>query len=184
MLLCMIKRNICVCPRDTLTYECTAIGIPGGATVWTGTALSSCPSGEIVLLHSHFTSSGGISRSCDGARVAQSLFVQDNLYTLRLNITVLHNTEGETITCLYDAMTGDSSSDMIQVSTQIPGMVALTNLQLHCTQFAHLCDSYTIQVHFHHAIIFTSVLLILSQETLYSLGLQLPLTVLLSITTS
>ena len=117
----MIKRNGCACPGNTLTYECTVMGDRGGATVWTGTALSSCTSDEIALFHSRFTTSGGVSGSCNsGATVAQSLSVQDNLYTSQLNITILNNTEGEIVTCLYDAGTGYS----IQVSTQIPGMIS------------------------------------------------------------
>ena len=47
----------CICPGDTLTYECTVVGL--GVTVWTGSAFS-CPSSnnEIALLHSRFLSYG------------------------------------------------------------------------------------------------------------------------------
>ena len=43
---------------------------------------------------------------------------------------------------------------------------------------------YLFQVHLHHLIIYTLVVLILSQGCLHSAGVQLPPTVLLSITTS
>ena len=28
--------NRCLCPGDSLTYECTVMGEPGGSTAWTG----------------------------------------------------------------------------------------------------------------------------------------------------
>ena len=39
----------CACPGDILTYECTFTGVPGGATVWRGTAFD-CSLHEISLL--------------------------------------------------------------------------------------------------------------------------------------
>ena len=36
----------CSASHESLIYECTVMGGPGGATVWTGTALN-CPSDEI-----------------------------------------------------------------------------------------------------------------------------------------
>jgi hypothetical protein len=53
--------------------------------------------------------------------VAQSLSVQDNLYTSQLNITVTHNVAGKTIICFYDGMGDGTDSNASQFSTQIPG---------------------------------------------------------------
>ena len=116
----------CACPGDTLTYECTIMGSSGGATVWTGTALN-CPSDEIVLFHQRFTELGGTIRSCihnNGATVAQSLSVRNDLYTSQLNITITRNLVGKVIMCVYDDMSSmnNVNRDMSQFSTQIPGI--------------------------------------------------------------
>ena len=91
-----------------MTYECTVEGGPGGATVWTGSALN-CPSDNgLYLSHEHFTKPGGTTTSCDnGSTVAQSLYVQNNFYISQLNITVTHDTAGQTIQCGYYTM-GDN----------------------------------------------------------------------------
>lgn len=116
----LVSTSECDCLDQTLTYECTVTGSPGGATVWTGSALN-CPSGEIVLLHRHFTNPDGTIRTCDnGAIVAQSLSVQNNLYTTQLNITVTQNIIRKNITCIYDGM-GDGTVNQSQFSTQIQG---------------------------------------------------------------
>ena len=69
-----------ICLGNTLTYQCTVMGGPGGATVWRGTALSCTMSDhEIVLLHSRFESDTGTFRTCsNGAIVGRSLRVEDN----------------------------------------------------------------------------------------------------------
>ena len=119
----MLTSSECDCLDRTLTYECTVMGDPGGATVWTGTALN-CPSDEIVLLHRRFTESDpdGVTRSCNnGVTVVQSLTVQDNLYTSQLNVTIVPNVTGKSIMCFYDGMGDDTNSSTSQFSTQIPG---------------------------------------------------------------
>ena len=104
------------------------MGGPGGGTVWTGTALN-CLSGEIILLHQRFTESDGTIRSCNnGATVAQSLYVQDNLYVSQLNITVTHNILGKTVTCVYDNMRDNIAGNTSQFSTQIPGIAGLLRI--------------------------------------------------------
>jgi hypothetical protein len=95
-----------------------------GATVWTGTALNYCPGGEIYLSHWDFTDQYGMISSCNnGAIVAESLSVQDNLYTSQLNVTVTHNVAGKTIVCTYIDFTDNIMS---QFSTQISGIVRAT----------------------------------------------------------
>ena len=121
----MITRSVCGCFGEILTYECTVLGDSGGATIWTGSALTDCPSNEMVLLHHRFTDSGGITRSCNnGATVAQSLHVQNNLYTSQLNITITLDTAEKTIMCLYDDMRdGIPANNMSQFLIQLPGTV-------------------------------------------------------------
>jgi hypothetical protein len=116
-----VSTSQCDCLDQTLTYECTVTGDLGGATVWAGTVLN-CPSDEIVLLHRHFTEPDGAIRSCNsGATVAQSLSIQDNLYSSQLNVTVTHNVAGKTIMCFYDGMGDGTYSNASQFSTRIPG---------------------------------------------------------------
>ncbi len=96
------------------------MGDRGGFTVWTGTALN-CPGGEIVLPHRRFTEQGGIARSCNnGATVAQTLFVQDNLYISQLNVIVTHSVAQKTIVCIYIDGTADNASPF---STSIQGII-------------------------------------------------------------
>ena len=90
----------CVCPGDTLTYECTAMGVTGGSsTVWTGTAFEClCCNDNIILPHDLFS-----SRSCNnGDIVARGLSVEGNNYTSQLNVTVTPDTAGKTVECHRD----------------------------------------------------------------------------------
>ena len=87
----------CICPGDTLTYECTVAG--GSSTVWTGNAFI-CPSNEITLLHSRFES---ITHSCNnGSIVGRSLAVEGNNYTSQLKVRVNPDIAGKTIMCIGD----------------------------------------------------------------------------------
>ena len=98
------------------------MGGPGGATVWTGTALN-CPSDEIVLLHGRFTQSDGTIRSCNHeATVAKSLYVNNNLYISQLNITVTHDLTGRAIMCAYDGMGDLNNTNELLLSSIIPGI--------------------------------------------------------------
>ena len=107
------------CLQWTLTYECTVTGGLEGATVWTGTALD-CLSDEIVLLHQG--SIYAFSRYCNnGTIMAQSLSVQDNLYTSQLSVTVTYDVAGKMIMCIYTNNGTDSNAS--QFSTQIPGII-------------------------------------------------------------
>ena len=120
--LSLVSTSECDCLNQTLTYECTVMGGPGGATVWIGSVLN-CLSNEIVLLHRQFTDPGGTIRTCgNGATVAQSLFLQNNLYTSQFSITITQNVGGKMITCIYDGM-GDSTVNHSQFSTQIQGTI-------------------------------------------------------------
>ena len=115
--------NECVCPGDKLVYRCTVReNTIGGATIWNGTAFSGCPQDEIILFHYQFTSRRGSIGTCnEGDIVGQGLIVEGNDYTSQLNLTITPDTVGKTINCAYDALTADSSNDIIQFSTIVPG---------------------------------------------------------------
>ena len=92
----------CVCPGDTLSYECTATAMERrGATIWTGSAFNYCDSNEIILLHYRFDT--GTNGMCNnGAIVGRSLSVEGNNYTSQLNVTITPDTVGKNIVCLHD----------------------------------------------------------------------------------
>ena len=102
-------------------YRCTVQGNANGATIWTGTAFSDCLQDRVILSHSLFKLTGGSIETCNnGDVVGQSLGVQENNYTSRLNVTITPYTAGQTITCAYDALTRDQTQ-MIKFSTTVPG---------------------------------------------------------------
>ena len=114
----------CVCPGDTLTYECTDTGRYYRETIWRGTAFE-CPAGGslIILRHSHFTSVNGTSGSCNnGDIVARSLSVEGNNYTSQLNVTVTPDIAGMTIWCL----SGNGFIRKLIFSSVIPAITGLS----------------------------------------------------------
>ena len=110
----------CVCPGDTLTYECTATG-QDGLTIWTGTAFECSFSNELVLLHSRFTSASGLCNN--GDIVARGVSVEDNNYTSQLNVTVTSETAGKTIECF--GVIGFNATSLI-FSSVIPAITGLS----------------------------------------------------------
>ena len=111
----------CVCPGDTLTYECTVRGL--GATVWRGTAFEcSSTTNELILLHRRFTSVYGASSSCNnGDTVARGVSAKGNNYTSQLNVTITPDTAGKTVECLRD----NGTSSTLLFSRVIPTVTGL-----------------------------------------------------------
>ena len=94
--------NGCVCPGDTLIYECTAMGV-SASTIWTGSALDCVLSNDdIVLLHRRFLYSGSSGTCNNGAIVARGLSIEGNNYTSQLSVIVTPDTAGKTIVCASD----------------------------------------------------------------------------------
>ena len=101
--------NRCLCPGDSLTYECTVLGEPHETTVWNGSGFN-CTSQEITLFHG---STEGIHGKC-GDIVGQSLRSDVDVnatnsnsttvshYTSRLTVPINSGTVGRTIECHYD----------------------------------------------------------------------------------
>ena len=82
----------------------------------------------ITLLHSCFSLSGGTSGECnDGAFVGQSLRVEDNYYTSRLNVTITPDMTGRSITCIHD---NGTTTDIIsrQTITTTVGIYSVESL--------------------------------------------------------
>ena len=101
----------CLCPGDSLTYQCTVIGEPSGSTVWMGSAFN-CTSLEIQLFHSDYESTEGAYGDC-GDIVAHSVRTTINTtnevnstavthYTSQVTVPITSGTVGRTIECVYD----------------------------------------------------------------------------------
>lgn len=77
----------------------------GGATLWNGTAFD-CPTNEIILRNSRF-STGGISDDCNnGAITGQSVRVDNNCYTSQLNVAVSASLNNKTVRCTLNSNDG------------------------------------------------------------------------------
>ena len=105
----------CLCPGDTLLYECTVMGY--GTTVWTGSAFNCRSSNnDIILLHNRFNN--GTDGTCtNGAIVGRSIAVDGNNYTSQLNVTITSDTAGKTIKCIHDRWT----HNILVFTSIIPG---------------------------------------------------------------
>ena len=119
----------CVCPGDTLTYECMVIGNQLGTTVWPGTAFD-CANGEISLLHSAYTENS-VLRAYDecnnGLTVALGADVADSVcYISQLNITVSVDMIGKSIECHYDD-SNTTTSQLIGAANIITGKSSYTS---------------------------------------------------------
>ena len=80
-----------------------------GSTIWNGRAFD-CPliNNEIILFHSHFSSSE-IHGSCNnGTIVARSFHVEGNNYTSQLNVIVTPDIAGTMIKCFHFNETNDT----------------------------------------------------------------------------
>ena len=155
------------------------MGGVGGTTVWKGTAFD-CPSSshEIILLHIRFKNERGTHKACNnGTIVGQSLRVENTSYTSQLNVTVSSNMIGESIKCVHD---DGKVATSVESSTIMP-TTGTYNIYLKVIQT--LYTLYCMQLLSHHLTICLLAKLILAQDILSSTGVQLPLTVLLSITT-
>ena len=96
----------CICPGDTVTYECTVIGDTGGFTLWMGDFFR-CSSGNkvIELIHHQFIQGGGIpnARICNNGNIAGRLIrIENGSYISQLNVTLTSDIVGRSIECAYD----------------------------------------------------------------------------------
>ena len=98
--LLLLNESNCICPGQTLTYECVVEG--GGTTVWQGSALNCLSDTRFLLRHSQFDS-GITDKECNnGSIVAHSVRVVDDSYISQLNVKVSPEMNNKTVECLYD----------------------------------------------------------------------------------
>ena len=119
----LINTNHCMCPGDTLSYECRIASEPGiGSTLWRGSALASqCPEigGEIILRHRTFTQ----TRTCGNITGRGIGIEEDGYYTSQLNITVDSSMDNDSVECIYN---NGTTTTMIG-STYIEIMIGMIN---------------------------------------------------------
>ena len=108
-------RRGCACsPSSSLTYECTVVGgRTAGSTIWRGSALSECPTGEINLLHSHFLSEVTCNRR-DIVATGLSIGI-GGIYISRLDVKVKPDLIGEMIECVYDDLIHETVIDLLTI---------------------------------------------------------------------
>ena len=97
----LVTRSECLCPGETVTFECSVIG--RGSTVFLGSAFDCKNSrNEIRLLHNRYNRTTGTNGTCNnGAIMGHSLRFEDNHYISQLHITVSYDLVG-TVECIHD----------------------------------------------------------------------------------
>ena len=116
----MLDKEGCICPRKSLTFECTVLGEHGGTTVWQGSVFN-CTSHEISLFHNVYGSTEGAYGEC-GDIVGRSLRVTTDCnnatgyYVSQLTIPVSSDTAEKTIECVYDDDTTPTSVGQVTIT--------------------------------------------------------------------
>ena len=91
----------CICPGNTVNFECTVVGAI--ATVWKGSFFD-CPSNSVVLRHRIFTP--GINGTCNNGKVvATGIEVINNRYSSQLIVTVDSGMNNGSVECIRDGST-------------------------------------------------------------------------------
>ena len=94
--------NGCICPGDTVTYECTVDGDYGGFTVWKGDFFR-CSNNERQLELMHPQSNDDQAKVCnDGDIVGSIVRIENDSFISQLNITLASDMVGKEIECAYD----------------------------------------------------------------------------------
>ena len=104
----LIETSDCMCPGQSITYECTVVVAHGVFTIWTGSIMEAgC---EIILINSQQASEFlHQQRVCNGgAVVGRGVEVHDNCYTSQVTVLLTSDLDHRTIQC-SSADTGDST---------------------------------------------------------------------------
>ena len=129
----LLDNERCICPGESLTYECTVFGEHRGMTVWQGSTFN-CTSREISLFHSNYETTEGSYGEC-GDIVGQSLRVDVNTtnynnsagyYVSQLTVPMISlETLEKTIECLYDDGTTSTSVEQMTITTTIGNAIKI-----------------------------------------------------------
>ena len=105
----------CVCLEEMETYECTVCG--GAVTVWGGSGFQ-CSTGEILVDHRDFFSTG----ECNNGRiVARGISMDNGCYTSQLNLVFDVGLQGSTVICSVDngTFSREVGTDTVRATTGI-----------------------------------------------------------------
>ena len=99
--------NDCICPGDTVTYECTVHGDYGAFTLWIGDFIhcSLTSQEHVIELRHQMTngSQGGEAKVCNnGDIVGKIVGTENGTFISQLNVTLTSGIAGGTIECAYD----------------------------------------------------------------------------------
>jgi hypothetical protein len=102
-LLLKVSARECLCPGDTVTYECTVFGGTEVTTIWKGDFFS-CLSDKRALEFVHSRTDNFSSQSCnDGNVVGRFVRIENDSFTSQLNITLKRSDiAGKSIECISD----------------------------------------------------------------------------------
>ena len=97
----------CACSNDQLLFTCIVIVQDTlGATIWSGSALSSCDGDRIQVRHNNLNEPG----QCDGGAIsARSKGIEDNCATSELTIIVNSTLNNKIIRCILNSNSGVST---------------------------------------------------------------------------
>jgi hypothetical protein len=92
-------------------------GISAGSTIWRGSALAECSTGEINLLHNHFLTDEMTCNGRDVVATGQNVGI-GGVYTSQLDVMVKPDLINETIECVYDDLTNEMVIDSLRIEEQ------------------------------------------------------------------
>ena len=106
------------CPA-IITYECTALNVSGGSTVWKGTAFFSCENDHEISLQS----SNNSVKNCNDGNLYASGWIENRNYVSRLNVTVSSDIIGKSIECYRDE--SSQSINIVKIGHSLIGGIKL-----------------------------------------------------------
>ena len=115
----------CTCPGHEIVFEC--IIDDGTTTIWQGTALEECESGNLLLRHSQFNESYGYSRNTTCGTIGQvtgrAVSAENQIYISQLALNFSQSLNGSTVQCgsATDLVNNSFSTVLISSISEDPG---------------------------------------------------------------
>ena len=98
----------CICPGQTLTYECSVDG-SSSTTTWTGSVFD-CPEIDNELIFLHRRASEDTTISCNGGDIIGRIVGNtENNFVTQINITFSPSLNGKTIECFNHNISSGST---------------------------------------------------------------------------
>ena len=94
-----------LCPHY-VTYECTVMSSPAGATFWNGSVFQDCSHNDIIFLHAVADDNGHVIQYCNNIEGMIIEVVENTSYISQLTIKLDFDIIGRGINCFLDAGNG------------------------------------------------------------------------------